>query len=267
MDFIYYVLAIIIILSPVIALVYPVIQKQQRESGKKSRGAKVARLAKLSNTTMKTYFSQPVKDCATMETFYSMLDPTFCNVLEKLDKENGDLYIGELEWDVAVEKKRGRRRSIIDFAMELSSNSLDDRYIRVKHSATFCILYDNGFKLPNFELSKETLDKKATELLRMNKTEDIDFQDDKEFSSAWWLTSNENIIVRELFTKTIRSSFMKFVNKGYKICGQSNFIFILTNDIIQPDHYSEIMSDLRAIQRFLKTNKKFYTPYSEREQQ
>ena len=54
--------------------------------------------------------------------FVEMLDPTFCNVIEKLDKENGDIYIGELRWEIAVERSnRRRRRSLIADLMSGSS--------------------------------------------------------------------------------------------------------------------------------------------------
>ena len=100
----------------------------------------------------------------------------------------------------------------------------------------------------------------------MNETEDIDFDDDKEFSSAWWLSSNENMLVRDLFTKNIRSNFMNFVDKGYRICGNKNVLFIITNKPLCSKDYSKLISDIRMIQRFLKNNKKFYTPPSETKQ-
>ncbi|MBQ3643171.1 MAG: hypothetical protein II961_01110, partial [Candidatus Riflebacteria bacterium] len=131
---------------------------------------------------------------------------------------------------------------------------------------TLCVLYDDKFNLPSFDLSRETLKEKAVEVLHMNETEDIDFDDDKEFSDAWWLSSNDNLIVRDLFTKNIRSNFMNFVDKGYRICGRRNVIFIITNSTLCPEDYSKVISDIRMIQRFLKNNKKFYTSPSETKQ-
>lgn len=196
-----------------------------------------------------------------MTCFQNMLNLSFCNVIEKLDKENGDVYIGELQREVAVRHYQGRSASMNLIAVDTP----DNKYIRVKKDTTLCVLYDDGFDLPSFDLSRETLKQKAIEILRMNETVDIDFDDDKEFSDAWWLSSNDNVLVRELFTKNIRSNFMNFVDKGYRICGRRNVIFIITDNILCPEDYSRVISDIRMIQRFMKNNKKFYTPLSERQ--
>ncbi len=219
--------------------------------------------ARKTKSVIKPYFSKFINDCGGMECFSDMLNPSFCNVIEKLDKENGDVYIGELRWEIAVEQHKRRRRSLVADLMFGS----EKKYIRVPKEATLCVLYDDGFNLPNFDLIRETLKDKAVEVLGMNKTEDIDFDEDKEFSSSWWLSSNENMIVRDLFTKNIRSNFMNFVDKGYRICGRKNVLFILANKAFWPEDYSRVISDIRMIQRFMKNNKKFYTPYSERQEE
>ena len=97
----------------------------------------------------------------------------------------------------------------------------------------------------------------------MNETEDIDFDEDKEFSDAWWLTSNDNMIVKQLFTTNIRKNFMKYVDKGYRISGQQDMLIIITNTVYQPENYPSITSDMKVISRFLRTNKKFYNKVEE----
>ena len=236
-----------------------------KENENKKRAKEVILYAKRYKLTIKPYFSKFIKEFGGLRCFVEMIDPNFCNVIEKLDKENGDVYIGDLQWEIAVERNnRHRRRGLLGSIIS-SSGAGEDRYYRVKKETTLCVLYDDGFKLPDFDLSRETFKAKATEVLGMNETEDIDFIDDKEFSNAWWLSSNENMIVRDLFTKSVRTNFMSFVDKGYKICGKSNVIFIITEKPIWPQDYSKIISDIRMIQRFLRNNKKFYTPNSERQ--
>ena len=238
-----------------------------KDNENKKRAKEVILYAKRNKLTIKPYFSKFIKEFGGLRCFLEMIDPNFCNVIEKLDKENGDVYIGDLQWEIAVERQqRHRRRGLIDLLIS-SGGAGENRYIRVKKETTLCVLYDDGFKLPDFDLSRETLKEKAIEVLHMNETEDIDFDDDKEFSSAWWLSSNENMIVRELFTRNIRSNFMSFVDKGYRICGKANVLFIITDKPLWPQDYSKLTSDIRMIQRFMKNNKKFYTPYSEREKQ
>ena len=73
------------------------------------------------------------------------------------------------------------------------------------------------------------------------------------------------MIVKDLFTKNIRANFMKFVDKGYRICGRKNVLFIIADKPYWPEDYAKITSDIRMIQRFMKNNKKFYTPLSERQ--
>ena len=250
-------LAIIIIPFIIIFIV-----KIIKDGDRKRREARVIKFAKRTKASLKPYFGKFLKDCGDMSCFNNLLNTTFCNVIEKLDKENGDVYIGELQAEVSVRNYKGRNPTMSLVAID----SADSNYVRLKKDRTLCVLYDDKFNLPSFDLSPETIKVKAIEVLHMNETEDIDFDDDKEFSSAWWLSSNDNLIVRDLFTKNIRSNFMKFVDKGYRICGRRNVIFIITDKILCPEDYSKVTSDIRMIQRFLKNNKKFYTSSSEEKQ-
>ncbi len=74
------------------------------------------------------------------------------------------------------------------------------------------------------------------------------------------LTSNENMIVKQLFNRNIRSNFMRFSNKGYRISGQKNMLIIITNKVVEPENYPSIISDMKVIDKFMKTNSKFYNP-------
>ncbi len=223
----------------------------RKGNAREKRAKEAAQYAKRNKLSFRKYFDKFIKDCGNLRFFSEMIDPNFCNVIEKPDKENGDIYVGEFHWDISVENH---------------SRNSSKRYIRERRESTLCVLYDDCFNLPDFDLLRETLKEKAVEVLGMNQTEDIDFVDDKEFSDAWWLSSNENILVRDLFTKNIRSNFMSFVDKGYRICGKANVFFIITDKPLWPKDYPKLISDIRMIQRFMKNNKKFYTPYSEREE-
>ena len=245
-------------------VVYFIVKKIQG-GGRKKREEQALKIAKRLGIVVRPYFGKFFKDCGDMSCFLQMLNPSFCNVIERLDKENGDVYVGELQWETAVKRNKRRYGRRITFSDFMPSGSPEDNYVRIPKDNTLCVLYDDGFNLPSFDLSRETLKDKATEVLGMNETEDIDFDDDKEFSSAWWLSSDENMIVRDLFTKSIRSNFMKFVDKGYRICGRRNVLLIITDKVYWPEDYSKVTSDIRVIQRFMKNNKKFYTPYSERQ--
>lgn len=257
-DYLFYVSLLSIIIIPFIIIF---IVKIIKDGDRKRREARLLKFAKKTKVSVKPYFGKFLKDCGDMSCFANLLNTTFCNVIEKLDKENGDVYIGELQAEVSVRNCKARNPGMSLVAID----SADSNYVRLKRDCTLCVLYDDKFNLPSFDLFRETLKQKAIEILRMNETVDIDFDDDKEFSDAWWLSSNDNVLVRELFTKNIRSNFMNFVDKGYRICGRRNVIFIITDNILCPEDYSRVISDIRMIQRFMKNNKKFYTPLSERQ--
>ena len=250
-------LLIIIFAIIIISIIY----KSFIDKKKKEREQKLLNIAQKTGDHVKPIFSKPLKDGATMECFTGLLDPTYINVVEKLDKEKGDIYIGELEWIKPVAPPN-RKNSSYDYVAGAKMGT-DSRYDRVKYYATMCVCYDNGFDLPNFDLTKETFNKKTAEFFKKNETEDIDFDEDKEFSDAWWLTSNDNMIVKQLFTYNIRRNFMKYVDKGYRISGQKNMLVIITDKVIQPENYSSIISDMKIISRVLRTNKKFYHPLEE----
>ncbi len=252
-DNVIYIIIAIMIFGPIIFLII--------SSGDNEKRAKeIIQYAKRNKLSFRQYYSKFINDYGHLRCFADMLDPTFCNVIEKPDKENGDLYIGELQWEIAVQRNnRYTRRNLLANMLGAGEN----RYYRVKKYSTLCVLIDNCFNLPDFDLSRETLKEKAVEVLHMNETEDIDFEDDKEFSNAWWLSSNENMIVRELFTRNIRSNFMSFIDKGYRFCGNGNVLFIITEKPLWSKDYSKLISDIRMVQRFMKNNKKFYTPRSE----
>lgn len=249
---------VIVIIFVVIMLIKLTIQDEK----KRKREENFKKYAKKTGAVTKTYYSEPIKNNKDVMTcFAGMVDPVFYNIIVKEDKMNGSTYIGELQWDKPVgPRSRGRYQSP-DYNQ---SSGVDAKFDKMKNYATMCVFIDDGFRLPNFNLSKETINKKATEILHLNKTVDIDFDEDKKFSEAWWLTSNETSLVKQLFTTNVRNNFMKFVDKGYQICGDLHTIIILTDHLYEPEDYVRLTSDIKAISKFLKTNKKFYTSYEER---
>ena len=240
--FIYSIFAAILICPIWIPWVVDAIKKVREKNRKK----KLLEYAKRNHMVVKPDFNKFFIDCGRMSCFSKILDPSFIDVIEILDKEKGDVYIGELQWELFFNLSGSKRRR--------------HSYNKIKKAVTLCVLYDDGFKLPNFDLSRETLKDKTIELFGMNETEDIDFDNDKNFSEAWWLSSEENMIVRSLFTASIRSCFMRYVDKNYRICGQKKTVFIMTNGLIEPDNYSQVISDMRSIASCMRKNILFYSP-------
>ena len=237
----------------IIFLVYHSYQDYQ----KRKRDDKIANFAKRKNLRFLPFFSEPLKQKDEMNCFSGMIDLSFVNVIDKSDLDNkARLYIGDLKW-VGSSNGNTISKGNVDFSPRMG---MDSSFAKVKHYANMCVFFDNRFELPDFDLSRETLGKKTVEVLKLNNTEDIDFDDDKDFSDAWWLSSNMNMVVRDLFTKEIRKKFMKYVDKDYRIVGRNNMLLIITNKLYEPEDYNKIESDMRAISNILKTNKKFYNP-------
>ena len=218
-----------------------------------SRKKKLQEYAKRNHMVIKPDYNKFFIDCGRMQCFSKILDPSFIDVIEILDKEKGDVYIGELQWELLFKFSGSRRHH--------------HSYNKIKKAVTLCVLYDNGFNLPNFDLSRETLKDKTIELFGMNETEDIDFDNDKIFSEAWWLSSEENMIVRSFFNDSIRACFMNYVDKNYRICGQKKTVFIMTNGLIEPDNYSQVISDIRSIASCMRKNILFYSPSNKKKKE
>lgn len=203
------------------------------------------------------HFDDPLRDGLAMYCFSYMENPYYYNVIEKTyEEDDTKLYIGELEWMEQLELPISKRVEST-FATRVVDQT-DGQHKGFRNYATMCVLYDNRFRLPNFDLTNETLAKKTAEVLKINRTQDIDFDEDKAFSDAWWLCTNETMVVRDLFDRNVRSNFMKYLNRNYQITGQGNMLIIITEKPLLANEYPRVINDMRLIQRFLKNNKKFY---------
>ena len=222
-----------------------------------SREKEFQKYVKRTGDSFLDHFDDPLRDGLAMYCFSYMEKPYYYNVIEKYYKEDDTkVYIGELEWEEQLELSLSKR-SESTFATR-AVDQTDGQHKGFRNYATMCVLYDNRFRLPNFDLTNETLAKKTAEVLKINKTQDIDFDEDKAFSDAWWLCTNETMIVRDLFDKNVRSNFMKYLNRNYQITGQGNMLIIITEKPLLANEYPRVINDIRLIQRFLKNNKKFY---------
>ena len=222
-----------------------------------SREKEFQKYVKRTGDSFLDHFDDPLRDGLAMYCFSYMEKPYYYNVIEKTYQEDETkVYIGELEWEEQLELSLSKR-SESTFATR-ALDQTDGQHKGFRNYATMCVLYDNRFRLPNFDLTNETLAKKTAEVLKINKTQDIDFDEDKAFSDAWWLCTNETMIVRDLFDKNVRSNFMKYLNRNYQITGQGNMLIIITEKPLLANEYPRVINDIRLIQRFLKNNKKFY---------
>lgn len=262
---------IAIIVFVVVATVCAIVRTVKSFS-KSSHEAKIMEMAKKRNLIYRPYFAKPMNDAGQWPCFMKFKEPSFSNVLEFENDYKGALYIGELEFtahEVNMSKvassclsSRGSRygstRSTYQYGM-----GNDVRAEKFKNELTMCVIYDKGMMLPYFDMMPETIKLKAFELFGMNDSTDIDFQNDKEFSDAWWLSGQSDSEIRNLFTTMIRSGFMRFAEKGYRICGRSKMIIVIADKLIEPEKMNSVIADMRAIQKILQRNPKYYTAVPE----
>jgi hypothetical protein len=229
-----------------------------RKKSRISREKEFMKYVKRTGDEYLTNFDNPFRDGLAMYCFSAMENPYYFNVIEKkYDDNRTKLYVGEIEWTGVMELPMNRKVDSTFATRTVTETEAQGKGFR--NYATMCVVYDDGFSLPNFDLTNETLAKKTAEVLKLNKTLDIDFDEDKRFSDAWWLCTNETIVVKDLFDRNVRNGFMRFLNRNYRITGQGNMIIIITEKPMLATEYPRLINDMRQIQNLLKSNKKFYT--------
>lgn len=232
--------------------------------GKKKRAEKLKNLATKYHCKVIPHLDKVFEDGANIACFSIATNQSYYNVIEHNDESMGKVFVGEYSYR-SFENGRPSRRSRYNslnggyYCVNENSQSYRSGYEKI---VSLCVLYDKRLMLPNFELRKETIGLKAGEVLGLNKfndmlDEDIDFENDKAFSDAWWLSSNENMLMPSLFTSTVRSGFMKFVGKGYRIGGNGTMLVIRTDKVYDPEDYGNLVQDIREMQRILRTNRKY----------
>ena len=223
-----------------------------RDAKNKKREKKIANYAERKGLKYYPFYSKPLKGKEEMNCFSGMNGISFINVIEKKsDKDNSVFYIGELQWTNPLEFTLPQR-SRFDFSSNSKANS---NMNKTKMFTNMAVYIDDRLDLPDFDLMRETLAKKLVEVVKLNRTEDIDFDEDKEFSDAWWLSSEMNMIVREFFTAEIRKKFMPFLDKNYRIVGNGNTLIIIADKLYEPEKFIQIETDIHKIARFLSSNK------------
>ena len=216
------------------------------------REQRILKYAKQKGLNVRPNFLGPFKYKDMFQCLNKKTNPRFCNVIEK--KNNDTLYIGELQWIIPDSLQvKNNNTEYLEYLENLGimNNSKNIRY------NTMCAIYFKNIRVPYFYLVNKNDSIKLLEKENLLKDKDIDFDNDKRFSEAWWLTGDEKL-VRELFTQEVRDGFMKFVDKGYSIEGYEEILIIIASKALEPQEYSKFESDISAISSVLKNNKKFY---------
>ncbi len=240
----------------IIGIIVIIVIKSILDKKKQNREKQIISYADRKGLKYIPFFTEPLKNKDKFNCFLTKLKPSYNDVVMK--SEIGDrirLCIGELRWLPPTINSELIAKYQADYC---DVNRMEANILTFVNYTTMCVLYESGFMLPNFDLARETIIDKTSELLKLKVSEDIDFDDDKEFSNTWWLSSSENVLVKELFDKSTRSFFMKYAKKGYSISGNRDMLIIITDKLYTTNQYTQLEADMRNISKFLKTKEKFY---------
>lgn len=113
------------------------------------------------------------------------------------------------------------------------------------HSYTMCIFSKEGLKLPSCYLRMQVsfLDFFG----KMFGGQDINFDEDEQFSKAFVLQGNEEESVREIFTEKVRLGFLDYKGQNFTFEGKDNQILIYRQKRIKPDDVLEMLQDAYKI--------------------
>ena len=184
-------------------------------------------------------------DC---EFFYSQDSNEFTNILKLEDSSKGAVFIGD--WVTSVVSG--------DAVTKANHISNEDSLMKslCSKNLTMGVIFDEHMNLPEFALWPETLGVRMNEVIKLNTTEDIDYDDDKEFSDMWWLCSRkDNQKVREIFSNSqLRQECMKFGHRKYRMAGFGKHLILVSHEALKPSEYSEFLSYLREWQNIVSAS-------------
>ncbi len=245
---------------------YGIMRKFFLDSGKRKREEKLKKLAAQNHAKVIPYFNKGLGEGNHLEFFNVTISrPQYYNVMSVNNVKNGEMYVGEFSYrslENGRPSPRRRRRAMVGFAVDCFDGQQSDDYnLGYEKAVTMCFLKEEGFNLPPFEMRPETFFDRANEtLFGYKRGEDIDFEEDKEFSDTWWLTSMDRTAIPTLFNRQMRHDFMAFKEKDYRILGEGGMIYLLTSKAYDPEDYSKLVLDMISIQKILKRNRRFYAP-------
>jgi len=109
------------------------------------------------------------------------------------------------------------------------------------HAQTICIIIDPALNLPNFFVRREN--KFFDYLGKIFGGQDINFNEDERFSSAFVLQGKSEAETRSLFNSRVRDSFAKFAGSNAQIEGQGDSVIVHRGVILKPEEISGLLKD------------------------
>jgi hypothetical protein len=113
---------------------------------------------------------------------------------------------------------------------------------RTTNIETVCILRATDLDLPQFTLRREVplLDR----LVEAVEGQDIDFEEDREFSRKMVLRGKDPEATRRFFTADLRAHFLRYHDSMYTFEGCDNVFVVNCNGLVQPKALRELLRRL-----------------------
>lgn len=120
------------------------------------------------------------------------------------------------------------------------------------HSQTICMITDPSLSIPHFFLRREN--KFLDSLGKIFGGQDINFDEDPDFSKSFVLQGKDEFITREFFNRNLRASMMKFAHDTMHIEGYENTVILHNKTTLKPDGLNNLMEKTLEVYQMLKSS-------------
>lgn len=120
------------------------------------------------------------------------------------------------------------------------------------HVHTLCLVEDENLALPDLLLRKQV---RVFDFLgKLFGGQDVNFEDDPEFSKSFILQGIDENAVRKVFSPAIRSAFMqKWQDMGYELMGRGKVLVLLYRTHQIPNHAPDILQEAFSLVSLFKS--------------
>lgn len=120
-----------------------------------------------------------------------------------------------------------------------------------QHRHTVCLVSSPRLTLPNFSLRRENvlLDRVA----ELFGGQDIDFEEDHDFSRAYRLRGSDEAAVRALFSAQLRHFLMLNVDRRVTVEGRSDTLLVHTGKLLRPEEARVLLHTAQELAQLLGT--------------
>ena len=119
------------------------------------------------------------------------------------------------------------------------------KYRKPDYYATLCVLSADNMKMPHFFIRDESFIMDS--LGKMFGGQDINFEEDPDFSKKFVLQGDDEGKIRTFFNSKVRSSFVKFHQKGFVYEAVDKYLFIYN-----PNSFDKIEKKMQFLADSLK---------------